>query len=181
MQWSADERRHPRWSVYNDKGVAMMISTSRFGNIEVSDDSILTFPSGLVGFPEYRQYVVFEDDQGVEYQWLQSIDDPNLALVIIQAEKIDPCLADHVPADAIEALGLSEENPGSLSVVVTIPSGAPEKATVNLRAPILVNVCSRIATQAILQETIPLRFPLRNEPACQGVSDGEQLAGSGRS
>jgi len=154
----------------------MMIATSRFGHVEVSDESILTFPSGLVGFPEHRKYVVFDDDQGVGYQWLQSIDDPSLALVIIQAEKIDPHLANHVPPDAIEALGLSEDNPGSLAVVVTIPPGAPEKATVNLRAPIIVNLCSRTATQAILDETIPLRFPLGHETGDQPVSDGEPLA-----
>jgi flagellar assembly factor FliW len=47
--------------------------------------------------------------------------------------------------------------------VVTVPSGQPEQATANLRAPLVVNLRTRKGKQLILHESIPLRFPLMPE------------------
>jgi len=56
--------------------------------------------------------------------------------------------------------------------VVTIPSGQPEQATANLRAPLVVNLRTRKGKQLILHESIPLRFPLMPEAeAIQPESD----------
>jgi flagellar assembly factor FliW len=65
-----------------------------------------------------------------------------------------------VPDESLRELDLRPDDPLLLLAVVTIPSEAPEKASANLRAPVVVNLRTRRGKQLILHESIPLRFPL---------------------
>ncbi len=56
-----------------------------------------------------------------------------------------------------------ETDPVLILAVVSIPSGQPDQATANLRAPLVVNLRTRKGKQLILHESIPLRFPLLAE------------------
>ena len=138
----------------------MNVSTSRFGSIEVSEDSLVTFPSGLVGLPTYMKYVVFDVEGGGGYQWLQSLDDETLAVVMMPAEILDPDFVRIIPQESVAELDIKDEDQVSISVIVTIPPGKPDQATANFRAPIVVNLRTRMAKQVILHESIPLHVPL---------------------
>ena len=50
----------------------MEVPTKRFGTINVDEHKILRFPEGLIGFPEYRRYIVLDLDKQVS-QWLQCV------------------------------------------------------------------------------------------------------------
>ena len=52
----------------------MLIQTTRFGEVEIQDQDILTFPSGMLGFSAERHFVMIEDEMGSPFQWLQSIE-----------------------------------------------------------------------------------------------------------
>ena len=136
----------------------MKIQTSRFGEVTVPEDALLVFPSGLVGLPQHTRYVVFDVENGSGYQWLQSLDDPTLAVVIVQVELINPDFKVEVPVENLADLELGSDDPVSISVIITIPKGSPDQATANLRAPLIVNLKNRKAKQVILQESIPLHF-----------------------
>ena len=62
----------------------MLVQTSRFGEIEVKDDQIISFPSGLIGFSEGHRFVIREDEAAAPFRWLQSIDSEDLAFVMIE-------------------------------------------------------------------------------------------------
>ena len=62
----------------------MLIQTSRFGEIEVEENQVITFPSGLVGFSEDRRFVIREDNAAAPFLWLQSVDNNGLAFVMIE-------------------------------------------------------------------------------------------------
>jgi len=62
----------------------MLVHTSRFGEIEVKDDQIISFPSGLIGFSEDHRFVIREDEAAAPFRWLQSIDSEDLAFVMIE-------------------------------------------------------------------------------------------------
>ena len=143
----------------------MNVSTSRFGSIEVSEESLVTFPSGLVGLPTYTKYVVFDVEGGGGYQWLQSMDDETLAVVVMPAEIIDPDFVQSIPQESVTELEIKDEDQVAISVIVTIPPGKPDHATANFRAPIVVNLRTRTAKQVILHESIPLHVPLIPENA----------------
>lgn len=138
----------------------MKVQTSRFGELDISEESLIVFPAGLVGFPHLTKYAVFDTEKDSGYQWLQSVEDATLAVVIVQLAFVKPDLRITVPDEAVAELEISEDDPVSVSVIVTIPQGRPENATVNLRAPILVNLRTRRAKQLVLHESLPLQYPL---------------------
>jgi flagellar assembly factor FliW len=138
----------------------MTIQTSRFGELEVSKDTMLTFPSGLVGFPAIQEFVVLDVAEESPYQWLQAICEPDLAMVIIDVHFIDTEFRVQISDEGLAELGVTEKDPVLIMAVVTIPSGQPEQATANLRAPLVVNLRTRKGKQLILHESLPLHFPL---------------------
>ncbi len=139
------------------------IQTSRFGQIDVSEDTFLTFPTGLVGFPAVQQFVVLDVAEDCHYQWFQAIKEPDLALIIIDVHCLDPEFPVEASDEAIAELEIRPTDPVLIMAVVTIPSGEPDRATANLRAPLVVNLRTRKGKQLILHESIPLHFPLLPE------------------
>ena len=138
----------------------MTIQTSRFGEIEVSEEALLTFPTGLVGFPAIQQFVVLDVAEDCQYQWLQAVEEPDLAFVIIDIHLLDPEFRVEISDEGLAELEITQADPVLIMAVVTIPSGQPEQATANLRAPLVVNLRTRKGKQPILNESIPLRFSL---------------------
>lgn len=138
----------------------MTIQTGRFGEIEVSKDTLLTFPTGLVGFPAVQQFVVLDVAEDCQYQWFQAVAEPDLAFVIIDVHLLDPAFQVEVSDEGLVELEIAQADPVLIMAVVTIPAGEPDQATANLRAPLVVNLRTRKGKQLILHESIPLRFPL---------------------
>ena len=141
----------------------MTIQTSRFGELEVSEDTMLVFPSGLIGFPVIQEFVVVDVAEESPYQWLQAVNEPDLAMVIIDVHFIDTEFRAQISDEGLAELGVIENDPVLIMAVVTIPSGQPEQATANLRAPLVVNLRTRKGKQIILHESIPLQFSLLSD------------------
>ena len=56
------------------------IKTSRFGDLEIKEESVVEIIGGILGFPENNKYVLLEYNP--PFSWLQSIENPNLAFVV---------------------------------------------------------------------------------------------------
>lgn len=138
------------------------IQTTRFGEVTVPEEALLLLPSGLIGFPQFSRFVVFDAEGASGYQWLQSAEDPTLALIIVSSDLIKPDFKVEVPDESLKELEIAPDDPLSVSVIITIPKGQPEQATANLRGPLIVNLRNRKAKQVVLQESIPLHFPLHD-------------------
>jgi flagellar assembly factor FliW len=157
----------------------LTIQTGRFGKIEVSDEALLRFPSGLVGFPAVKEFVVLDVAEDCQYQWFQAIKEPDLAFVIIDVHFLDQKFQAEVSDEGLAELEITPSDPVLILAVVTIPAGEPDQATANLRAPLVVNLRTRKGKQLILHESIPLRFPLmRDEAPVQPMSVIENEAAS---
>jgi flagellar assembly factor FliW len=109
--------------------------------------------------------VVLDAAEDSDYQWLQSVDEPSLAVVIVDVHLLQPEFRIDVPDEGLAELDMTQTDPISIMAVVTIPSGEPNQATANLRAPLVVNLRTRKGKQMILHESIPLRYPLLQAPA----------------
>lgn len=138
----------------------MKCTSSRFGIFEVADDTVLSFPSGLLGFPDQHRYVILDHDTDVPFKWLQSLDESALAFVVI-----DPALfhADYrvdFTHEALAEVGSGEGEEMTLAVILTIPSDDPGRVTANLRGPLLMNPRTRLCKQLVLSDEFPTRYPL---------------------
>ncbi len=144
----------------------MEFPTKRFGVIKVEEDHILHFPEGLIGFPEYRRFIVMDLDKPGLLKWLQCLDAQSLGFVILDPRvpfsDYDPAFAPQ-DLEPLEALHPSEL---VLLSVVTVPQDV-KQMTVNLLAPLVVNPAKRLGKQVITTDpeytTKHLVFlPLRN-------------------
>lgn len=128
------------------------IDTTRFGRIEVDEEAVITFSQGLFGFEGYRQFVVLSTDEASPFRWLQSLEEPSLAFVVIEPRHFMPSYAPTISDIDAQALGLDADTACLTFVVVTIPQGKPEEMTANLMGPIIVNPETRMARQVIVED-----------------------------
>jgi flagellar assembly factor FliW len=116
----------------------MKFKTARFGEIDFNAEDIIEFPEGPAGFPDFTKFVIIEKEKELPYRTLQSLDDPVFAFVII-----DPLLAraDYkidVTQDDLKRLKTASIKNLEIYVIVNM-SRDPDKITVNLRGPIIIN------------------------------------------
>jgi flagellar assembly factor FliW len=138
----------------------IQVNTSRFGSLAIQEEALLTFPTGLIGFPEQKRYVILDHDREVPFKWLQSVDDGRLAFVVMDPLLVRPDYQLGLDPQALADLGASGEEEVIVLVILTIPSANPRQVTANLRGPLVVNPHSRRGRQVILQEDWPTQYPL---------------------
>ena len=127
----------------------MEIQTTRFGLLSVDETRVMTFPNGLLGFPQHTSFALIQTGQENYFFWLQSVDDPNLAFVVT-----DPTIffKDYeVPVREELAAELQLSDPAHVQVFA-ICNKVEDWLTGNLLGPLVVNAQNRMATQVVLTE-----------------------------
>jgi flagellar assembly factor FliW len=128
------------------------VKTSRFGELEVKKNDVIELPSGLVGFPELKQYVLLDHDKESPFKWLQSLDDGAIAFVLINPLLFKPDYTVEVTEAEVSDLKLENEDDAVISVIITIPNN-PQNMTANLKAPLVFNLKNRSGKQLILSNS----------------------------
>jgi flagellar assembly factor FliW len=137
---------------------AITVTSRRFGTLEVAADDLLAFPEGLVGLGGSR-YVVVRTDEDSPFAWLQSADDPDLALPITDPWSFFPEYVLELGDGATSGAGLPEDG-SDVRVWVTVrAAGKLSEFSANLRAPIVVHE-GRGAQVINEASDAPVRAPL---------------------
>ena len=141
----------------------MEINTTRFGTINITADEIINMPSGMLGFPDQKRFVIIQHKEDSPFYWYQSVDDPALAFVITNPFLFKPDYTvdlEHILKE-MSWNGDGTTHPLELYVVVNIPKGSPQKMTGNLIGPILINTKDHQAVQIVIADSIYTHnFPL---------------------
>ena len=127
----------------------LKVKTSRFNDIEVKEEDVIELPSGLVGFPDLKRYVLLDHDKDSPFKWLQSLDDGAIAFVLINPLLFKPEYTVEVSEVEVKELGLENEEDAIISVIITMPAN-PQNMTANLKAPLVFNLKNRLGRQIIL-------------------------------
>lgn len=154
----------------------MIIHSTRFGDIECPEEKILKIPSGIIGFPSSTRYLVLDHDRDVPFKWLQSLDQEELAFVIVDPVWFKPDYRVTIALDEIMELGRANERDLVLFVILTIPSDDPSRMTANLRGPVIVNAGTRTGKQVILRDEFPTRAPVRHEAPILQAAAGHSIS-----
>jgi flagellar assembly factor FliW len=149
----------------------MKIMTNRFGEIEFKDEVMLTFTSGIIGFPNATRYLVLDHDRDVPFKWLQAVDEGDLAFVIMDPALFKPDYRMTVEPDELVELGVAEGDELITFVILTIPSADPRRITANLQGPVVVNRRTRLAKQIILREELTTRYPVFPDETTKAPAD----------
>lgn len=139
----------------------MKLGTKLFGDIIIDDEKVVVFENGIIGFPDLRRFTLIydEENQGGAINWLQCIDEPSFALPVLNPllvkEGYDPFINDEL----LKPLGeITGENICVL-VTITVPQDI-EKLSVNLKAPIIINVEAKKGTQLIVEDDFPVKYEI---------------------
>lgn len=130
----------------------LTIKTTRFGELKVREDDVITLPSGLIGFPELKKYVLLDHDKESPFKWLQSLEDGSIAFVLINPLLFYPDYVVEVSEGEIDDLNLKSEEDAVISAIVTMPTN-PQNMTANLKAPLIFNLKNRKGKQVILNNS----------------------------
>lgn len=131
----------------------MHIDTSRFGPVQIEADDILLFPHGLIAFEDCRHWVLLSDADNESLGWLQSISRPEVALPVISPRRFVPGYQMRVARTQLAPLELTQFDQAFL---LTIVSQEDQALTVNLKAPIVVNLDRRLGRQVITTDEQPV-------------------------
>jgi len=122
----------------------------RFGVCTYRQSEVLAFPWGLPGFDSLHRFVALNLPGQEKFVWLQSLDDPSIALPTTDPWAIFPDYEPQLPYYATASLEIARPEDFIVLAVVVVTKGAAEM-NVNLLAPIVVNLRSRIGRQVMLE------------------------------
>jgi flagellar assembly factor FliW len=135
--------------------------STRFGDLEVSSLAVITILGGVIGFPDATKYVLLEYNP--PFSWLHSVENPDLAFVCVNGAEFGELYSIPLPLKDTE-LNLSEDNPDIAIINLVSVRPDPTMTTVNLKAPVVVNLGNRKGRQIIIDNpNFPTRLPLWGE------------------
>lgn len=138
---------------------AIHFNSTRFGELSVAEEKIIRFSSGILGFPEAKRFIILDYEKDVPFKWLQSVDDPALAFMVVEPVYIKPDFVLQLQAGDVMDLGSGDEQDFVVMVILTIPKGSPKDMTANLRGPLVFNSITMKGKQTVVQnESYPLKY-----------------------
>jgi flagellar assembly factor FliW len=128
----------------------MKVNTKAFGLIEVEERQKVIFPQGLFGFDDYKEYVLL-DAEHQPFFWLQSVNDQEIAFVLINPFLFRPDYEVNITNEELAEIGITSPENALIFVIVTIPQdGGP--MTANLQGPLVINKDKMSGMQAVLSD-----------------------------
>ena len=127
------------------------VQTSRFGEISVDRERIISLLSPILGFPESSRFILKAHSPKSPFMWLQSLDNPQLAFVVLPAALTGLDYQPEIPRQILkELLITSDKDDRDILLILTIPKNKPQEMTANLLGPIVLNSSKRLAVQVVL-------------------------------
>lgn len=111
------------------------------------------FPHGLLGFPQRQMYCIQYPLQEAPFRWLQAMDDPPLAFVLVDPFLFLPDYQLEVSAQDLQELGGVDPDALVVCTIVTLPREASPCLSVNLQGPVLMNGMNGWAKQLVLMDS----------------------------
>ena len=127
----------------------MKYLTSRFGQIAFEEKEILFLPKGILGFSQLSKYVIIEKDEYGPFKWLQSVEESDIAFVIVDPTFFFPDYKLELHEKELEELNFQQMKELILYVIVTVPSD-PSQVSADLLGPLVINFKKRIAKQVVM-------------------------------
>ena len=138
----------------------MVIATTRFGQVEIKNEDILTFADGLLGFADLKKFVLLDDPSDEIFAWLQSCDAGAIAFPLLEPEIFSDTYNVTMSKSDMEALKVKEQKDAHYFSIITIPED-PTQMTANMKAPIVINMKEKLARQCVLQDNnLAIREPI---------------------
>lgn len=130
----------------------MLVQTKYFGEIDLTEDKIITLEQGIMGFENFKKYTILYDNEEEKgnIMWFQSVEEPALALPVINPLYVKKDYDPEVNNSFLKPLGEITNENLCILLALTVTENV-ENTTANLKAPILINADTRKGCQAIVE------------------------------
>lgn len=141
----------------------MKILTKYHGEKEYDEKDIITFDKGLPGFEDLKKFIIFPVEENEVFNILHSIEDPNIGLIVVSPFYVKDDYEIDISDNCIEELNIKETEDVLVLNTVTISSNI-KNITVNLQAPIIINIKDKKGEQIIIdKDKYPVKYPIFKE------------------
>ncbi|MEB3236423.1 MAG: flagellar assembly protein FliW [Candidatus Sericytochromatia bacterium] len=138
----------------------MEIVSQQLGCLEYGEQDLLSFPDGILGFPQWHGYLLVDQDDVAPLRWLQPVDEPAVTFTVLDPYLFIPDYRVRLGDEDRTALDLKDEDEPAVLVLVTIPED-PSQMTANLLGPLVFNPRTSRGRQLVLHDSgYPIRHPL---------------------
>jgi len=138
----------------------MHIETSHFGPLEIDVGDILLFPHGVVAFEECQHWVLVADLDNPALAWLQSVSIADIALPVVSPRRFVPQYQVHVAKGQLVPLEFSQFDQ---AYVLSVVSQSDGDLTLNLKAPLIINLDRRLGRQVITTDEQPVALVIAGQ------------------
>lgn len=112
----------------------MKIKTNQFGEIEFNENLVIRFEDGILGFENYKEYLLLREDNGLFY-WLTAVQEPEIVFPLFPIKSL---VADYPDIDGYEPYSVVRLNRN------------PADITANLKAPVYLDSENKRGIQKII-------------------------------
>ncbi|NTV52585.1 MAG: flagellar assembly protein FliW [Candidatus Firestonebacteria bacterium] len=155
----------------------MKFKTRHFGEIEIAEEKLLTFPGGIIGFPNHKKFCLINRPESNPYFWLQCVDQPEWAFVVLPMQVFKPDYQLELKDAEKTFLKLTPEDTAVVLAVVVVPSD-PHQTTVNLLAPIVINEREFLGAQVVNENGLYQTRHLLKDEIKPVAKEGDSHAGA---
>jgi len=135
----------------------MEVSTTRFGRLHAEADDLVLFPAGLLGMQNLRHWLLLFDACNETVAWLQSAESDELAFAVVSPRRFAPRFQLRIGRRELQSMGL--ESVGDAEVLAIVGQSEPG-LSLNLKAPLLIDLERRLGRQVINRADFPVQFPI---------------------
>lgn len=140
----------------------MKVETKKFGEIDLSDEKLIHFPKGIIGFPDLTDFALIHDGEKEDgpIRWLQSIQEPGFAMPVIDPLFVKADYNPTVEEELLKEIALESDDALFVLVTLTVPREI-QNMSANLKAPFVINIHNRRACQLIVEDDrYEVKFPV---------------------
>jgi len=143
----------------------------------IEESDVITFSNGIPGFPLLKKFTLVTNPNTSPLQWLSSLEDKKISFPVIDPWIVRKDYVFDLSQECLNNLAIEDEKRMLILSIVNISDEGGATVTVNLLAPIIINLKNNLASQIILDSTeYEIKHDIREEMKRSGVFTSENSA-----
>ncbi len=122
-----------------------------FKDLVYAKEDIISFPHGIPGFEDKKQFVLVQIPDFVPFEWLVCVDGSRLRFAVINPLLFRTDYLPNINKEELEELAIKKPEDILLYTIVTIAEN-PLQSTANLVGPVMINKTKRVGKQVIIED-----------------------------
>ncbi len=108
--------------IKKDGSSRMKINSAKLGEIEYSEDDVITLSSPLLGFPDLQDFLIISDDNSYPFLWFQSVEDADICFILIETNTFFKDYNPDIPKRELKVIAISDKKEMKLFSIVVVPT-----------------------------------------------------------